>query len=126
MEKQGADHPGASGALRPVAHGACRDGGHQDGDARRDDDANQNEELARDIGYALAKSPLRPKGHTAIDACLSAAAHVVAHLRLCGWLITRKPPVASHGTPGPSRDTAPRDAAAPCTTLAVHPYKSKE
>jgi hypothetical protein len=125
MEKQGADHSSESGAPGSVAGVACADGGHQHG-APREEEANQNEELARDIGYALAKSPLRPKGHTAIDACLSAAAHVVAHLRLCGWLIARKPPVASHGTPGPSRDTALRDAAAPCTTLTVHPYKSKE
>ena len=63
---------------------------------------NDDEELARDIGYALWRSPFKAKGQ-GIDACRTVAGAVVKHLHRANWRFTRKPPSARHGTLGVAR-----------------------
>jgi hypothetical protein len=55
-----------------------------------------DQELGRDIGYALAQSPFKVKGQR-IEALRHVAAGVVRHLRMAGWIFTLRPPDDLHG-----------------------------
>jgi len=67
--------------------------------AESDEQTDRNPELARDIAYALARSPYKAKGQP-IETLRLIADGVVTHLRRAGWRIELGPPVAPHG---PSR-----------------------
>ncbi len=71
-----------------------------------------DQELGRDIGYALAQSPFKVKGQR-IEALRHVAAGIVRHLRMAGWRFTLRPPDALHGPslPPASGAGADRDAA---------------
>lgn len=53
-------------------------------------------ELARDIAYALARSPYKVRGQP-IETLRLVADGVVAHLRRSGWRMDLGPPVEAHG-----------------------------
>jgi hypothetical protein len=57
-----------------------------------------DEELARDIGYALGRSPFRLKRGQNLDTCTDVARDVVAQLRRSLWLFKRAPVDAPHST----------------------------
>ncbi|MFZ4808092.1 MAG: hypothetical protein ACOYLQ_12605 [Hyphomicrobiaceae bacterium] len=61
-----------------------------------DEPFDRDPELARDIAYALARSPYKAKGQP-IETLRLVADGVVAHLRRAGWRIELGPPVAPHG-----------------------------
>jgi len=67
--------------------------------ASPDERSDRDTELARDIAYALARSPYKAKGQP-IETLRLVADGVVAHLRRAGWRIELGPPAAPHG---PSR-----------------------
>jgi hypothetical protein len=52
---------------------------------RMHDEGNLDEDLARDIGFALWRSPFRMKRGQGIDVCGLVARYVVEHLKRCGW-----------------------------------------
>jgi hypothetical protein len=56
---------------------------------RMTDKRNIKEDLARDIGFALWRSPFRVKRDQSIDVCRLIAEAVVEHLRRCGWRFHR-------------------------------------
>jgi hypothetical protein len=49
------------------------------------DERNNGDDLARDIGYALWRSPFRVKRDQGIDVCRLIAEGVIEHLKRCGW-----------------------------------------
>jgi hypothetical protein len=49
------------------------------------EERNTDEELVRDIGFALWRSPFRVKRDQSIDACRLIAEAVIEHLQRCGW-----------------------------------------
>jgi hypothetical protein len=61
---------------------------------RRDSD----NELARDIGFAIWHSPFRLKKGQSIDTCVLLGRAVVDHLRRCLWRFERLPPREMHGS----------------------------
>jgi hypothetical protein len=61
-------------------------------------DPQSEDELARDIGYALWHSPFRVKRGQDIETCTTIAREVVAHLRRSLWIFQRAPPDAPHST----------------------------
>jgi hypothetical protein len=58
------------------------------------DNWNTDQDLARDMGYALWRSPFRVKRGQGIDVCRLIAEAVIEHLRRCGWRFYRVPPSA--------------------------------
>jgi hypothetical protein len=60
----------------------------------------RDRELARDIAYALARSPFKAKGQP-IETLRLVADGVVAHLRRAGWRAELDPPVEAHGPTRP-------------------------
>jgi hypothetical protein len=60
-------------------------------------DRNTDEDLARDIGFALWRSPFRLKRDQGIDMCRLIAEGVVEHLNRCGRRFYRLP--SSGGPP---------------------------
>lgn len=56
-------------------------------------------DLARDIGFALSRSPLRVKGKQSqrIETCVMVAKEVVIHLKRCLWKFEKLPPAEPHG-----------------------------
>ena len=60
---------------------------------------DHDEELERDIGYALARSAFKAKGQR-IESLRAVAAGVVAHLKLAGWRFALRPPQPLHGPSG--------------------------
>ena len=65
-----------------------------------DPPSDVDRELARDIAYALARSPFKTKGQS-IETLRLVADGVVAHLRRSGWRAELGPPVAAHGPTRP-------------------------
>ena len=65
---------------------------------RMADKWNTDQDLARDIGYALSRSPFRIKRDQGIDFCRLIAEAVIEHLKRCGWRFDHVPP--SGGPPG--------------------------
>ena len=61
--------------------------------------AGNDEELARDIGYALSRSPFKIKGQT-IETCRIIAQAVVEHLKLANWQFKLGKPTEAHGPAG--------------------------
>jgi hypothetical protein len=61
------------------------------------DERNAHEDLARDIGYALWRSPFRVKRDQRIDLCRLIAEAVIEHLKRCGWRFHHLP--SSSGLP---------------------------
>ena len=64
--------------------------------------SNKNElddNLARDLGFALWRSPLRVKGKESqrIDGCVMIAKDVVAYLKRSLWKFEKLPPTEPHG-----------------------------
>jgi hypothetical protein len=49
------------------------------------DERNNDDDLARDIGYALWRSPFRVKRDQGIDVCRLIAEAVIEHLKRSGW-----------------------------------------
>lgn len=58
-----------------------------------------DDQLARDLGYALSRSPLRVKGKESqrIETCVMIAKEVVAHLKRSLWKFEKLPPIEPHG-----------------------------
>jgi hypothetical protein len=54
------------------------------------DERNADDDLARDIGFALWRSPFRLKRDQGIDAYRFIARAVVEHLKRCGWQFTHR------------------------------------
>lgn len=64
---------------------------------------DRDQELARDIAYALARSPFKAKGQP-IETLRLVADGVVAHLKRAGWRAELGPPTEAHGpTRSPTR-----------------------
>jgi len=65
-------------------------------------DDDRTEDLARDIGFAMWRSPLRVKGKESqrIDICVMIAKDVVAYLRRSLWRFEKLPPDEPHGPSG--------------------------
>nr|PZN84742.1 MAG: hypothetical protein DIU57_07900 [Pseudomonadota bacterium] len=65
--------------------------------AKKDDDLDKD--LARDIGFALSRSPLRVKGKESqrIETWVMIAREVVTHLKRCSWRFEKLPPAEPHG-----------------------------
>jgi hypothetical protein len=61
-------------------------------------DPDSDDDLARDIGFALWRSPFRLKRGQDLEACTSIAREIVRHLRRSLWLFKRAPPDAPHST----------------------------
>jgi hypothetical protein len=61
------------------------------------DERNSDEDLARDIGFALWRSPFRVKRDQGIDVCHVVAEAVIEHLKRCGWRFDHLP--SSGGPP---------------------------
>jgi len=61
------------------------------------DDLDSN--LARDLGFALWRSPLRVKGKESqgIDTCVMIAKDVIAYLKRSLWKFEKLPPTEPHG-----------------------------
>jgi hypothetical protein len=57
-----------------------------------DDDA-----LRLDIAMALSKIKTKPRGDREDIYRKMVAEQIVEHLKLCGWQMTRKPPLKQHG-----------------------------
>lgn len=75
-------------------------------------------ELARDIGYAMAQSPFKVKGQR-IETLRLAAEGVVKQLRRAGWQFWLRPPEALHGTSGDGH------GADPCSSNNGAPPRSR-
>lgn len=65
-------------------------------------DDDKTNDLARDIGFAIWRSPLRVKGKEAqrIDMCVMIAKNVVTYLRRSLWRFEKLPPYETHGPSG--------------------------
>jgi hypothetical protein len=63
-------------------------------------DPQSDDELARDIAFALWRSPFRVKRGQDIETCTMIARAVVAHLRRSLWRFRRSPPEPPHSTSG--------------------------
>jgi len=63
------------------------------------EDHDLDNDLARDIGFALSRSPLRAKGRESqrIETCVMIAREVVAHLKRSLWRFEKLPPAEPHG-----------------------------
>jgi hypothetical protein len=61
-------------------------------------DPDSDEELARDIGYALWRSPFRLKQGQNTEACTDVDREVVARLRRSLWRFKWAPADAPHST----------------------------
>jgi hypothetical protein len=64
------------------------------------DDGNTDDDLARDLGFALWRSRFRLKRGQDIDACLFVARAVVEHLKRYGLRFDHPPSLARTSSPG--------------------------